>query len=120
MEKAENDIRRTVSDYVTGMTYGDAALIQAAFHPRGVSVGHFDGQLEWMNVAEFAASCAAEALDRDTPLPPWDIETLHRSGDTALVIVTNIWAGFRFHDTLTLLEEGGRWRIVFKCFHHLA
>ena len=113
-------IRSTVADYVTGMTYGDAALLGEAFHPRGVSVGHFDGGLEWMDVAEFAASCAAEALDRGVPVPDWEIETVHRSGDTAVVIVTNAWAGFRFRDTLTLLEEGGRWRIVFKCFHHLG
>ncbi len=112
-------IRKTVEDYVIGMTYGDARLLTAAFHPRAASVGHFDGVLEWQDVAEFAAACAADALDRSAPRPPWEIELLRRSGDTAVAIVTNIFAGERFRDTLTLLLEEGRWRIAFKCFHHL-
>lgn len=73
-----------------------------------------------MDVAEFAAGCAGEAIGRGDPLPPWEIESLEVSGDTAVAIVTNVWAGLRFRDILTFLKEGHTWRIVFKCFHHLA
>ncbi|MDU8945577.1 nuclear transport factor 2 family protein [Ovoidimarina sediminis] len=116
----EAAIRETVATYVMGMTFGDAGQLRAAFHPRGVSAGHFGGALEWMGVEAFAEDCAAHALPAGAEVPAWEIEMIRTSGDTAVVIVTNVWAGEKFRDTLTLLEEDGRWRIVFKCFHHLA
>jgi len=93
MDAQEAAIRRTVAGYVTDMTRGDTGLLARAFHPRGVPAGHFENQLEWLGVEKFAASCVGPALPRDVPEPPSEIEELRRSGDTAVVIVTNVWAG---------------------------
>lgn len=113
-------IAKTVESYVVGMTRGDASLLSDAFHPQAHSIGHYCGGLEWMGMADFAAACRDAAIAQDEPLPPWEIESIAIAGDTAVVRVVNQWAGERFRDTLTLLQAGGRWRIVAKVFHHLA
>ncbi len=113
-------IAKTVETYVAGMARGDAKLLADAFHPQAHSIGHYGGALEWMGVADFAASCRDAAIPRDHPVPPWKIESIAVAGDTAMVRVVNLWAGERFRDTLTLLHHEGRWRIVSKVFLHLT
>jgi hypothetical protein len=113
------EIARTVATYVEGMARGDAAALRQAFHPRAASIGHFEGDLEWASVEEFIAACEAEAIAADMQVPPHEIESISVAGDTAVVRVTNVWAGEDFRDTLTLLRHEGRWQIVSKVFQHL-
>lgn len=113
-------IATVVADYVTGMARGDGALLRSAFHPKAASIGHFDGELEWANVEEFIAACEAEAITAAAPVPPHEIESIAIAGDTAIVRVHDVWAGFNFRDTLTMLQHEGRWQIVSKVFLHLT
>jgi hypothetical protein len=101
------------------MARGDAEALRAAFHPRAASIGHFDGALEWQSVEEFAEACAAEAIPAGAPVPLYAIEAISIAGDTAQVRGVNVWAGLDFRDSLTLLCDEGRWRIVTKVFLHL-
>ena len=119
MEKAEREIRTTVENYVTGFNRGDQVLLRKALHPRFISTGFFQGELQWDNSDEFVAFCAAAAPDPDGPIPDWIIETLVISGRTAVAIVLDKWGSRQFRDSLTLLEDKGRWQIVFKAFHAL-
>ncbi|MCW3781159.1 nuclear transport factor 2 family protein [Defluviimonas salinarum] len=114
------DIRRTVATYVEGMARGDRAALARAFHPKAASIGHFGGGLEWDGVEKFIASCEAEAIPADAPVPPHEIESIVVAGDTAVVRVVNVWAGLDFRDTLNLLYHEGRWQIVAKVFLHLT
>ena len=120
MSDEASGIESVVSDYVVGMARGNRDLLLQVFHPKAVSVGHFDGVLEWASVTEFAEACEAEKVLETEPVPAWDIEEVRVSGDTAVVICTNVWAGYRFRDTLTMLKSDGQWSIVFKLFHHLG
>ena len=113
-------IAKTVEAYATGMARGEAKLLAEAFHPQASSIGHYGGVLEWMGIADFAASCRDAAVPEGDPVPPWEIESIALAGDTAVVRVVNQWAGERFRDTLTLLRHEGRWRIVAKVFFHLT
>jgi hypothetical protein len=119
MEDAERNIRTAVENYVTGFNRGDKELLQQALHPRFVSSGFFQGELQWDSAEEFAAFCAEAAPDPDGPVPEWTIETLVISRQTAVAIVRDSWGSRQFRDSLTLLEDNGRWQIVFKAFHGL-
>ncbi|MCV2872908.1 nuclear transport factor 2 family protein [Defluviimonas sp. WL0050] len=113
-------IAAVVEDYVTGIARGDAVLLRRAFHPKASSIGHFDGELEWASVEEFIAACKTEAIGAETPVPPYKIESIAIAGDTAIVRVHDVWAGLNFRDTLTMLQNEGRWQIVSKVFLHLT
>ncbi len=119
MVKAERAIHTAVDTYVTGFNRGDKVLLMQVLHPRFVSAGFFQGELQWDSAEEFAAFCAEAAPDPDGPVPGWEIETLVISGQTAVAIVRDSWGSRRFRDCLTLLEDNGRWQIVFKAFHSL-
>lgn len=119
MDEEEGKIRAVVDDYVTGFNRGDRKLLLQALHPRFLSTGFFQGELQWDSAEAFAAFCAAAAPDPDGPVPKWQIETLAVSGQTAVVVVRDRWGSRRFRDSLTLLKDGGRWQIAFKAFHSL-
>jgi hypothetical protein len=114
------EISATVEDYVVGMARGDAERLVRAFHPRASEIGHFDGELLWNGMPEFIALCEAEAIAETDPVPAWQIDAISVAGDTAVVQVTNYWAGEKFTDSLTLLRHEGRWQIVAKVFLHVT
>ena len=120
MDNEEANVRAVVKMYVTGFNRGDKALLMEAFHPRFVSSGLIDGELQWDNAEEFADFCAEAATDPKGPVPHWEIKSLNVYGATAVAIVHDQWGKRRFCDTLTLLKDRGRWQIVFKAFQALA
>ena len=120
MDEEERQIRAVVDRYVTGFNRGDRGLILQALHPRFVSTGFFRGDLQWDSAEAFAAFCEEAAPDPDGPVPEWQIETLAISGQTAVVVVRDRWGSRQFRDSLTLLNDGGRWQIVFKAFDALG
>jgi hypothetical protein len=111
------DIQDVVATYMAGMTRGDAALLRRAFHPAAHCIGHFDGGLEWDDLEAFIATCATEAKGADATAF-WRVNSVSIVGDTAVVQLSDDWAGMRFDDTLTLLRHDGRWQIVSKLFYH--
>lgn len=120
MTEDEEEIRQVVEAYVNGFNRGDKALLLDVFHPRFISSGFVNGQLQWDTAKEFAAFCEAAAPDPDGRVPGWDIETLVISGQTAVAIVLDRWGARQFRDSLTLLKDQGRWQIAFKAFHGLG
>ncbi len=120
MGNEEEEIRAVIDKYVTGFNRGDKALLMEAFHPRFVSSGLIDGELQWDSAEEFADFCADAAPDPKGPVPDWEINSLIVSGATAVAVIHDRWGQRRFCDTLTLLKDRGRWQIVFKAFQRLA
>lgn len=120
LTSAFEDIRACVADYVEGMARGDPARIERAMHPAACSIGLYRGMLEWESRSDFAAACAGQAIAADAPVPPWEIESVSVAGETAVVRVTNWYAGERFRDTLSLVALPGGWTIVAKVFQHPA
>ena len=119
MDADKLEIHAVVDKYVTGFNRGDKELLLSVFHPRFVSSGYFNGELQWDSGEAFAAFCEEAAPDRDGPVPEWTLENLTVSGQTAVAIVNDKWGAREFRDSLTLLKHDGRWQIVFKAFHSL-
>ena len=119
MSEDELQIHDVVSTYVAGFNRGKRELLLEALHPRFVSAGFFQHELQWDSAEEFASFCAQAAPDPDGPIPEWRIETLVISGQTAVAIIRDRWGVRQFRDSLTLLKDSGRWQIVFKAFHIL-
>jgi len=113
----ESQILAVINDFVTGFTRGNRELLLQALHPRFVSTGFFKGELQWDSAEAFAAFCEEAALDPESPVPEWQIETLVVSGQTAVAVVRDRWGCHEFRDSLTFLKDGERWQIVFKTFH---
>ncbi len=63
MNEDERKIRDVVDTYVTGFNCGKKQLLLQALHPRFVSSGFFQGELQWDSAEEFASFCAEEAPD---------------------------------------------------------
>ena len=116
---AELNIRIAIENYVTGFNKGNRELLRQVLHPRFISTGYFQGELQWDSADEFVDFCAKFAPDPEGPIPEWTIETLVISGQTAVVVVRDKWGNRQFRDSLTLLEDDGRWYIIFKAFHAL-
>lgn len=111
------EIESVVADYMAGMTRGDGDLLRRAFYPRAHCIGHFQGGLEWDDLETFIKVCAEAAVD-GPETAYWCIRSMSVTGDTAVVLLEDDWAGMRFDDTLTLLHHDGRWQIVSKLFYH--
>ena len=119
MRNEEEKVRAVIEMYVTGFHRGDRKLLMEAFHPRFVSSGLIDGELQWDSAEDFANFCAEAAPDPEGPVPDWEIKTMNVSGVTAVAVVHDQWGERRFCDSLTLLKDRGRWQIVFKAFQGL-
>jgi hypothetical protein len=116
MDHEEIKIRDVVDGYVTGFNKGRPDLLLKVLHPRFVSTGFVQGELQWDSAKAFAAFCEEAAPNPDGPVPGWQIESLTISGQTAVAIVRDRWGDRQFRDSLVLLKEGDRWKIVFKAF----
>ena len=119
MTTVENDVdalERVVRDYLDGMVFADAAKLKRAYHPDARIIGHYAGQLEWLSLDEFIASCEqAGAAPANEPYF-WEIQSADVAGDVAVIKVSNDYLGARFTDFLTMLRRDGRWQIVNKTF----
>lgn len=109
-------IAETVRTYVEGMCQADTAKLRRAMHEKACSIGHFEGGLEWDDRAAFIAA-VQDAVESPDPAPWFEIRSTQVIGDTALVLVEDIWLGMRFSDWLTLLRRDGHWVIVSKLFY---
>lgn len=119
MKNEELEIRAVLDAYVSGFNRGDKDMLLGALHPQFVSSGFVDGKPQWDSREGFAKFCVEAAPDKDGPVPEWHLEHLTISGQTAVAIIRDQWADRHFRDCLTLLKNGGRWKIAFKAFHGL-
>jgi hypothetical protein len=110
------EISDVVRAYVEGMCQNDAKKLCHAMHENMSCIGHFDGDLEWINRDAFVAY-VDEAVGEPDPAPWYVINAISVTGDVATVQVEDIWLGQHFDDTLTFLFHENRWLIVSKVFY---
>ncbi|MDH4559491.1 nuclear transport factor 2 family protein [Pseudomonas sp. BN411] len=117
-ETDRDAIRQVVRDYVDGMVFADENRLRSAFHPDCRIIGHFQGDLEWLSVNDFAGSIRdAGPVLAEGAAPVWEILALDITGDSAAVKVVDDYADLRFTDYLSLLKLGGRWTIINKLYY---
>jgi len=108
-------VTEVVRAYYDGSMTGDEAKLANAFHPRACIVGTWGGKLEWQTREEYIAECvegASDAGEYDLRINGMSFE-----GDTALVRVLDQFGGTYFSDDLSLVKDGGTWRIVHKSYY---
>ncbi len=108
-------VTEVVLAYYDGMMAGDEVRLARAFHPNARLVGNNQGKLMWQTLEEFVAECKEAAGDAGAYA--WRIDLLSFEGDTALVRLSDQFAGEWYSDDLSMLRIDGAWRIVHKTWY---
>ena len=109
-------LQAVARDYLDGMFYADEAKLRAAFHPKCIMFGHYNGRFEESTVDDFVNEVKVLPLARGTAYES-SIASVEMTGDIAVVTVTDTWAGSRFTDYLTMAKDNDACRIINKAFY---
>ncbi|AML52808.1 nuclear transport factor 2 family protein [Falsihalocynthiibacter arcticus] len=90
--------------------------IEKSMHPLCMQAGHYNGQYEFFDCAEFIKSLEVKVMK--PPRIPYDAEiiSIDMTGDIAVVKVEDDCFGTTFTDYFSLIKSEGRWQIVMKIF----
>jgi len=109
-----------IEAYTKAINTGDVGGLRSVFHEKAQIVGRFEGKLEWVGLDAFIQTAVETAPTEDLPPQPYDIHGIEISGDTAIARVAILWGTLNFFDTLSLVRDEGRWRIVTRLFTFLG
>ncbi|MDX1418657.1 MAG: nuclear transport factor 2 family protein [Rubricoccaceae bacterium] len=103
-------------DYLQGHATGDGDAMRRAFHPAAQLFWIADGAVQQLSAEDFAARFSGQ--------PPPDEDQRHRriasldvTGDVAVARVELDYPNATFTDYMTLVREGGEWKIINKTFY---
>ena len=108
-------VTEVVHTYYDGMVTADEVKLARAFHPNARLVGNLQGKLLWQTLEEFVEECKEAA--GHSGAYAWRIDLLSFEGDTALVRLSDQFAGDWYSDDLSMLRIDGAWRIVHKTWY---
>ena len=103
----------SLTAYVEGATGGDPEKLGSVLHPEFRTGGQFEGAEVWLTRDDALAAAKRQA---GNPVADWSLETLEVRGRIAVARISSPWEGREFRETITLLQSGDLWRIVFKAF----
>lgn len=112
------DISRVLQDYFDGLYHCDTAILARVFHPRAVYATGDETPALIRSMEEYFPVVA----ERTSPASQGQlrhgvIETIEFAGENTAFARVRCSIGARdFVDFLTLIREGGRWRIIAKVF----
>jgi hypothetical protein len=106
-------IMASLTAYVDGFTGGDPEKLDTVLHPEFRTGGRFQGAEVWLTREDALASARRQA---GNPVAAWSLEALEVRGKIAVARIRSPWEGREFRETITLLQSGEGWRIVFKAF----
>ena len=105
--------------YIDGVTSGDAATLEIAFHPDARMFGSLGGQRVDVPASDMIAMVSAQPADTDGSFKA-TVQSIEVHGDIATAVVDeeNFWGSVSFTDVFTLAQIDGAWKIVGKVFTH--
>lgn len=112
-------IEKLVVNYFDLLYFADADLIEKCFFSEATVNSVEQGRLVSIDMEGFAARISSRPSPssieehREDTLKSIEIE----SPSTAMVKVEVNILGDRYHDYLTLMKQGGDWKIITKVFH---
>ena len=114
--QSEDDaVKLCVNNYLDGVSKGDAAKLNQAFHPtailRTVSAA---GAIQDIPVAKFVASMPAGGIS--TKGGSTKMISYSYVGVSALATVELLFGDFKYIDLLSMLKFGNEWKIVSRVF----
>ena len=89
-------VTEVVHTYYDGMVTADEVKLARAFHPNARLVGNNQGKLMWQTLEEFVEECKEAA--GHSGADAWRIDLLSFEGDTALVRLSDQFAGDWYSD----------------------
>lgn len=112
-------INHAVQRFIDGTARGDAAALDAVFHPDARMYGAIGAQRFDAPVSEFAKIVCESPADAAGTYRA-RITSIVQTGDAASVTVAEdgFWGTVSFVDFLTLCRVGENWLIVSKTFAH--
>jgi hypothetical protein len=112
-------IEDVVRLYIDGISQGDTAKLQRAFHPEAWMFGSLGGQRYDVPIGQMIEMAVAQPLDSDGSYTA-RITAVEQVGDaaTARLEEDGCWGTLSFVDYFALAKIDGRWQIVNKTFAH--
>ena len=111
-------IKEGIELYYDGLYSSDPAKVREIFHENARVAGYMNGELLEMTVEEFAGFVGSQqpspqASDAKKFL---EIESIETAGETACVLLRELYLGIMFFDTFSMLKVDGQWKIYNKLF----
>lgn len=106
-------IKNTVYNYLDGITKGDTALLNKAFHPSAIlrTVNNSSGKIQDFPVKTFISKTPAGGVKATTKLLSFSY-----AGISAQASVELGFEDFKYIDLLSLLKVNDEWKIVCRVF----
>ncbi len=106
-------IKNTVYNYLDGITKGDTALLNKAFHPSAIlrTVNNSSGKIQDFPVKTFISKTPAGGVKATTKLLSFSY-----AGISAQASVELGFEDFKYIDLLSLLKINDEWKIVCRVF----
>ena len=119
--KAETEIRSVVQKYIDSMHKSSKSLVDEAFHPAAKISGYLPGDSALhQNTREAFGDFVASQMpspEEKGETPFLEVVSIKVHGTTAVAKVRDNYLGMSFTDTLSLLQEEGKWSIYNKIWH---
>lgn len=109
----EESIKNVVYNYLDGITKGDTALLNKAFHPTAIlrTVNNSSGKIQDFPVKTFISKTPAGGVKATTKLLSFSY-----AGISAQASVELGFEDFKYIDLLSLLKVNDEWKIVCRVF----
>ena len=116
---SEQAIQDVIRVYFDSMHESSKAKVDEAFHPNAKITGYQGDRLMEMSVGQFGDFVASQ---QPSPKQKGDAErleivSLDIAGQTAIARVRDDYLGNTYLDTLSFVEDAGRWVIYNKLYH---
>jgi hypothetical protein len=112
-QNADEAIKATVTNYFEGITTGDTAKLNKAFHSSAIlrTVNASSGKIQDFPIKTFISKTPAGGVKASGKLISYSY-----AGISGLAAVELQFADFKYIDLLSLLEVNGEWKIVTRVF----
>ncbi len=120
-DSALSDVAQVVETYLTAIHAGDTRQLAEIFEPGANLIGWDEGELrrvplkQWFAFVDSIPSPASAAVPFDGKIVSIDV-----SETVAVAKVTESYRAFKYVDYLSLVNDGGQWKIVGKSYHQFA
>lgn len=108
-------LTETAKRYYHAMVAGDEATLRSLFDKRAAIIGHFEGELLWLDLDDFIAE--TKSLIGQHGEESCVVESVRVDGDIGHVAVGGRYMNLWFLDHLSLVAVSDHWVITGKSFH---
>ena len=109
---AEEAVREVIGMYIESMEKSSGDMVSEAFHENAKVVGYLNGDFLQLTTADFAGFVSSQEPGN----VDFEVLSCEVNGETATAKVRDKYLGISFLDSLSLINENGKWSIYNKLF----